>query len=948
MAFKEQTEFSNLRLSSLGLSIFATIAIIFGVSLSGPSTYEDKSSITSFFGETRSDSAQNHLSTTEFIWLEAELFNDLGGWKVDSQFISTVGSSYLLASGLGKPVEDARTTFHISRSGQFKIWVRSKNWLPRFNPGQFQIGVDETTLPFVCGMEASGKWVWEEAGVIALSAGKHSIILKDLTGDYGRCDVILLTDNQGFIPPQSPEELHSFRKKFVDNELTPDDLKSYDIVVIGGGIGGVCAALAAAREGRRVALIQNRPVLGGNASSEIGVLPVGASAIGRNRYSRETGLFEELYFQYVRLGSWDRALLEAVKNEPKIHLFLNHHATRAIESSPSRIEAVETLHTITGKRDIFRGKIFIDCTGDGDVAVSAGAEFRMGREGREEFKEDLAQTQTDSRVMSATLMFHSEKSRTPTSFQPPPWAYDFPFCADLPERDHGLVQHGYYWISYGGDMDPLQQGEEIRDELFRILYGVWDHLKNHCPESKDKFSYQKLSRVQYILGKRESRRLIGDYILSQSDIENRVQFEDRVAYGGWPIDLHPPKGIFDPGPSTEQSFVKPYSIPFRCLYSRNIDNLLFAGRHISVSHVALGSTRVMATIATCGQAVGTAAALCFQHNLSPRELGTLKIAELQRMLLKNDARILGLKDDDPKDLARQARVKASSFAEPSYKKEDNRPIIGSHPLNFPRAVMFLATENRVENVHVFLESSLAEPCSLSMELRCAPDFEVFKIKENSPVMTANALVPPKGRHWVNFRFGSQVQPGEYYWVVLPATPGISWLLTNNGAPWSVRAARSAIWESYGGYAGVYCFALDPPLHFKGTAPQSIIDGWKYPAEGKFNLWVSDPALPLPQWIELDFQKRVAIHSIYLYFDTNLDLFPPLHQPRSPSCVRRYQVQIPSERGWKTVVDVNDNWMRFRKHTFETVISDKLRILVLATNGDPSARIYEVHVYGPGN
>lgn len=390
--------------------------------------------------------------------------------------------------------------------------------------------------------------------------------------------------------------------------------------------------------------------------------------------------------------------------------------------------------------------------------------------------------------------------------------------------------------------------------------------------------------------------------------------------------------------------MKPYSIPFRCLYSRNIENLLFAGRHISVTHVALGSTRVMATIATCGQAVGTAASLCLRYNLTPRELGRRKIAELQRLLLKNDARILGIKDSDPADLARHARVTASSYAEPSYKKEDNFPLVGSHPLNFPRAVMFVNTEKYIENVLVFLESSLDEPFPLTLEFRQAPDFEVFKIKENTSVVTARALVPPKGKHWVKFPLKTEVQPDEYYWIMLPATAGISWLLTNNGAPWTVRAVRTAIWESYGGFGGVYCFALEPPLRYKGTAPGSIIDGWKYPSEKRLNAWVSDPSLPLPQWVELDFQKEVAFNAVYLYFDTNLDVFPALHKPRSPLCVRKYQIQVHTKEGWKTVVDVNDNWMRFRKHTFETVLSDRLRILVFATNGDPSARIYEVHVY----
>ncbi len=883
-----------------------------------------------------------------YFWLETELFPEKGGWSVDSQFFPSVGSTYLLAAGLGNPVADAGTSFNVSRSGRYAVWVRSKNWLPKFNPGRFRVVIDDTLISRECGRFPHKQWAWEKVGIFDLPTGAHTLALRDLTGAYGRCDVVLLTDDLEFIPPASREEIAGLRQYFLSPAVRAASIQDYQVVVIGGGIGGVCAALAAGREGCRVALIQNRPVLGGNASSEIGVGPSGAYAGGHHPYHLETGILRELSRSRIPRRGWDEVLLEAVGEEKNIACFLNTQATKALVGPPGHIQAVEAVNLITGKPYRFRGKIFLDCTGDGDVAVSADAEYRHGRESRDEFGESLAPSVEDRRTMGTALMFQSAAAPGETVFQRPAWAYHFPTVADIPHRIFTGETSGFWWLSYGGTLDTVAQAEEIRDELLRVIYGVWDFIKNHSPLTRDSCRNRSLGWVGFVAGKRESRRLIGDYILTQNDLEASTSFPDRVAYGGWPIDLHTPKGIFDPGFPNLQHSVEPYSIPFRSLYSRNVDNLMFAGRHISASHVALGSTRVLATIAACGQAIGTAASLCLEYGLTPRQLGERKISELQQRILKNDGRILGLKNLDPEDLARAARVTASSFA-PALPctAESTVPSGSSHPLNYFRAMMFPAPGEKIDRVSVLVRSENEEDVRLTLGLRKAPAWGIGRniqsLSREPDLAVVTAAAPPGGPHWVTFPVGAAVRPGEYYWVYLRKAPGVSWLLTDHGLPWSYRGYLTGSWEYAGIRQGLYCLVLDPPLNYEGTAPENVINGLKWPEEWSFNLWASDPKQSLPQWLELEFDGEVEFNQVLLTFDTGFT--PPTSSlPRSPHCVRSYSIQVSGPEGWKTLASVEDNRHRFRSHTFETVKTDRLRILVTGTNGDASARIYEVRVY----
>jgi hypothetical protein len=435
-----------------------------------------------------------------------------------------------------------------------------------------------------------------------------------------------------------------------------------DLVVAGGGVAGCAAAIAAARMGVDTILIQNRPVLGGNASSEIGILMAGADR--DFTHARETGIIEEIdllnrYHNYE--VQWRNcisdATLEALVKSAGVRILLNTHVHSVEMRDETSIKALLAAQQSTEK--IFRVKapLCVDATGDASVAAMAGAIYRTGREGKSEFGESLAPETPSQTTMGSTLMFRVKDLEHPTPFNRMPWAHKFESPDSLPVKIRSL-EYPQLWIEYGAELDTIADNMTIREELLKILYGVWDHVKNHGEYNAENLA---LAWVASVPGKRESRRCVGDYILTQNDLVDSTEFDDAVAYGGWPIDVHNPEGFFSSKKWLDYTHLKkPYQIPYRCYYSKNISNLFFAGRNISASHVAHGSTRLIRTCAVGGQAVGTAAALCLKHSATPRELGLERIEELRQTLLKNDCHIPGVVNKDDRDLAPQASISASS------------------------------------------------------------------------------------------------------------------------------------------------------------------------------------------------------------------------------------------------------------------------------------------------
>jgi len=603
---------------------------------------------------------------------------------------------------------------------------------------------------------------------------------------------------------------HSSTPRMAPSVLVSRKDLSADVVVTGGGMAGVCAAVAAARNGSSVILVQDRPVLGGNASSEIRMHICGADGGGQagKTDARETGILEELRLENTvnnpqrSPSMWDLLLYETVRREPNIQLLLNSHCCGVKKDSEDHIEQMFVSRYTTEDAFAVHGKLFIDATGDGRLGAEAGAAFRVGRESRATYGESLAPPQADRKVLGSTLLFMTREYDRPMPFRPPPWARRFERCEDLPHRYHNSWEYGYWWIEWGGELDTIKDNERIRDELLAIALGVWDHIKNsgRHPDSVN----WALEWLGFIPCKRESRRFLGDHVLTQQELERGETFEDGVAFGGWSIDLHPPAGIDSPEPPAHQVRIPLYNIPLRSLYARDIRNLLLAGRIISASHVAFGSTRVMGTCSVIGQAVGTAAALCAKQSCTPRELARDGITTLQQQLLKDDAYIIGVTNQDPDDLARKATVRASS----------------------------------------------------------------------------------------------QIPEG-------PAA--------------------------------------------------NVINGVHRRVYSKTNRWTSDPKQPMPQWIELRFDRPVRITEVHLVFDSGLNRRLTLsHQNRlnarmihgpQPETVRDYELLVLDGQSAKKIVAVQGNYQRKRIHRFEPVTATGLRLVVKATNGDPSARVFEIRAYG---
>ena len=422
-----------------------------------------------------------------------------------------------------------------------------------------------------------------------------------------------------------------------------------DVCVVGGGIGGMFTAISAARHGAKVVLMQDRPVLGGNASSEIRRWISGAGT--RVRVQLGMGLLEDLQLENMHRNprrnftTWDALLYEMVRFEPNIELLLNCTCCDATMDG-SRIESVRGFQLTTYKWHEVHAKIFVDSSGDSILAPLTGAEYKVGREAKSEYNEEFGLEQADNHTMGMSILIQCRETDHPISYTPPAWAYDFPDDDAMNNKPHDLhaINTNFYWVELGGMQDSIGDSEEVPDELLKIAFGVWDHMKNHGDHGAENWD---LEWIGFLPGKRESRRYVGDYVLTQHDVENCTPFVDTIAYGGWQIDNHLPGGFRMDAKGgahlQKRRLSEPYPIPFRSLYSHNIENLMFAGRNISASHVAFSSTRVMGTIGLLGQAAGTGAAIAVRHDLTPRQASQQYITEIQDTLMEDDCFLPGLR-----------------------------------------------------------------------------------------------------------------------------------------------------------------------------------------------------------------------------------------------------------------------------------------------------------------
>lgn len=445
-----------------------------------------------------------------------------------------------------------------------------------------------------------------------------------------------------------------------------------DFCVVGGGLAGMCAAVAAARRGAQVALVHDRPVLGGNASSEIRMWVCGA----RGPNNRETGIIEEIMLEnryrnpQRNYSLWDSVLYEKVRFEPNLLPILNCSCT-GLEMSGRRIRKIRAWQTTTETWHEVEADLFADCSGDSILAPLSGGEFRIGREARSVFNESIQPEQADRKTMGMSCLIQARETDRPQPFIPPKWARVFETDDDLPHRHHDHRSTNFWWIELGGEQDSIHDTEDVRDELLRVAFGVWDHIKNRGDHGAENWA---LEWVGFLPGKRESRRYVGDHILTQNDVRSEGRFEDLVAYGGWTMDDHHPAGIRHPGePTFFHPAPSPFGIPYRCLYSRNVENLFCAGRNVSVTHAAMSATRVMATCATLGQAAGTAAAIAAARGTSPRGVSRDFVGELKQALMEDDCCLPWNTREVPR-LTADARTSASEGDPQALRNGADRPV----------------------------------------------------------------------------------------------------------------------------------------------------------------------------------------------------------------------------------------------------------------------------------
>jgi len=514
--------------------------------------------------------------------VETAAFAHKGGWALDTQFTESVGVPYLLAHGLGVPVLDAHTDVELPGAGRWRVWVYTRNWVPAVAepPGRFQVLLDGLPLATVFGT-APDEWGWADGGAVEVTRPRVRVALRDLTGFDGRCAALAFT-REG-TPPRG------VRKEGLGLPPCP---YHFDLVVVGGGIAGTCAALAAARQGLSVALLHDRPVLGGNASQEIRVWCGGEARHPlvrevRNRFmNREAGAAHS-----------DRCRMRLVQDEPSLALFAGWRACGVVLSGVGRtIAAVEARQAGTRASGRFHAPLFVDATGDGWLGYWAGADYRMGREAASEHGESMAPPEADSLTLGCSLMWTSMDANVDMPFGPLPWAE--------PAAQGVAATQGEWNWEYGLDRDTVRDAEAIRDHLLRVIYGSFSLAKREGKNAR-----KALDFVPFNLGKRESRRLLGDVILTENDVRGQTPFPDAVATGTWSIDLHEKTGDADFLTRCRQPLFGRYFIPFRALYSRNVANLMMAGRCFSATHVGLGSPRVMNTTGQMGVAVGCAASV---------------------------------------------------------------------------------------------------------------------------------------------------------------------------------------------------------------------------------------------------------------------------------------------------------------------------------------------------
>ncbi|MEN5436461.1 FAD-dependent oxidoreductase [Sphingobacterium faecium] len=740
-----------------------------------------------------------------------------------------------------------------------------------------------------------------------------------------------------------------------------------DLTIVGGGMSGVCAAITAARQGLNVVLVQDRSVLGGNASSEVRLWILGATSHmgNNNRWSREGGVIDEILVENVYRNPegnaviLDMILLDKVKQESNIRLLLN---TSVHEVQKDGNEIIKSVHAFCSQNSTqyeLVSPLFCDASGDGIVGFLSGAAFRMGAESREEFDEPMAPDTSYGELLGHTLYFYTKDVEKPVSYTPPAFAMDV--TKEIPRfKNFNAKEHGckLWWVEYGGRLDTVHDTEEIKWELWKVIYGVWDYIKNsgQFPEADT----LTLEWVGMVPGKRESRRFEGDYILTQKDVVEQRQYPDAVAYGGWSIDLHPADGVFsDRQPCNQWHSKGIFHIPYRCLYSHNIQNLFLAGRIISVSHVAFGATRVMATCAYVAQAVAVAAQLCIRHQLMPRQIGQDHyMVELQKELQKSGQYIPGSKLSDDDDLVQQAELTVSSTL--AFKGFSSENLVWKD-LEISAAQLLPVV---VGALPIFLlEVEAIKQTTLNVEVRASKRRGGFTPDKT---LAKKHIALKEGFHTLSLDFELEVDQDQYIFLtflqntdirlaysnqrisgLLSVFNGVNKAVSNNGKQEALPESgvdSFEFWTPQRRPEG-HNLALGLSSVLSVFDIQNVRNGIDRPTIQP-NAWVAavDDNSPM---ISIKWSREQTIRRIQINFDTDWDhamesVLMTHPEKAMPFCVRNYRI----EDGQGKVIYTGRENFRTRNviELQEPCVTDKMTIHLEHPSSDVPAAVFAVRCY----
>lgn len=744
----------------------------------------------------------------------------------------------------------------------------------------------------------------------------------------------------------------------------------FDFVVIGAGMAGYVAAITASRNGLRTALINDRPVLGGCASKEIQIPPVGAHyGGGTYAYFRESGFMEELLLEnlYRNPGGspeiWNMMLNEFAYRENNLEVFINTPICKVnLNEDLNTIDSVEGFTTPGETWHSFRGKYFSDCTGDGTVGALSGASFMRGCEAKSKYNESLATDEKQQREMGCSIRFKAKDTKKPVEFVLPSYIkYHFTKenLSEMRDIDRDFKNWnygGFWWVEIGGFQDTIHESSDIHKELEYIIFALWDYLKNRS-SLKDELETFELDWIGTIAGKRENRRFVGDYILTQNDIDKQKYFKDAIAYGGWGFDDHPPKGIFDSNyPSFHVHHAGPYNVPLRCLYSKDIDNLFFAGRNISVSHIALTSTRVIMTCSQFGEAVGAAVVICDRYNIKPKQLyqdGTF--TEVQKLLQKSDHTIIGLRD---RNKAKNAKVVVSSILDIVSLENSIKVEL----LSVDRMTMIPISDDTISQIDILLDAH--KKAALVYNFYSGPaNGSTYPDKK----ILGTAMKISKGKkQWISIDINSVIEKQGWHFLELIKNTDISLHYCNN-APVGfkmmkkvekdpIRPVPYTDWRFNCDLFSLpgLCLKLEQDLY----SGDNLINGYNRPTNLP-NIWCSrETDFVEPEWIELTWDDHPKINEIQLIFDGSIDSKLSAFSSDGnskvsgysknilPSIVKDYKIFVLEKccSEWREIADIKNNYQKRCVHKIEPINISRLRIEVLDTNGINRAQIYSINVY----